>query len=49
MYKGHRVFTLEWSPNEQGWFCPDLPRVPRHLFKNQEEIKKYFENISEFI
>ena len=49
VHKGHRMFTLEWSEICGGWFCPDLPRVPRHLFKNEEEIKKYFENISEFV
>jgi hypothetical protein len=47
--KGHRLFTLEWSEWENGWYCPDLPRIPRQLFKTKEEIESYFETVSEFV
>ena len=46
VFKGPRIWTLEWDKDEKGWYCPELQKSNVHwnkIFKTKNQIRKYFQ------
>ena len=41
VFKGTRIWTLDWSAERRGWYCKELKYD--NLFKTKTQIKKHFQ------
>ena len=41
VFKGLRIWTLDWSEKKRGWYCKELKYD--NFFKTKNQIKKHFQ------